>query len=344
MKNTKLRTRRQLQFPADSGSLTKAKGLMTHYDVFNGDADGICALQQLRLVEPVEAILITGVKREIDLLRRVPEGADSSVTVLDISLDKNREDLERLLFAGASVRYFDHHFAGEIPNHPRLDAHIETLPDKGTSLLVDQYLGGRQRAWAVVGTFGDNFDAAALRAAAALGLADGDLMRLRELGIYINYNGYGPSVEDLHFKPDDLYRALRPYTDPLAFVAEDPAFAVLRDGYAEDMARSRAIAAQLDDARHRLFILPAEPWARRASGVLANELAQAAPDKAHAILTSLPAGGFLVSVRAPLSRPDGADVLCRQFPSGGGRRAAAGINALPVERYDAFVEAFRLAF
>ena len=34
-----------------------------HIDVFNGDADGICALIQLRLVSPMAAHLVTGVKR-----------------------------------------------------------------------------------------------------------------------------------------------------------------------------------------------------------------------------------------------------------------------------------------
>ena len=48
---------------------------MTHYDVFNGDADGICALQQLRLAEPRDAVLVTGVKRDIALLDRVPARA-----------------------------------------------------------------------------------------------------------------------------------------------------------------------------------------------------------------------------------------------------------------------------
>ncbi|MBK1722355.1 acetyltransferase [Thiocystis violacea] len=317
---------------------------MSHYDVFNGDADGICALQQLRLAQPLDAVLVTGVKREIDLLRRVPDEAGAAITVLDVSLDKNRNDLERLLAAGASVRYFDHHFPGDIPTATALDVHIETLPDKGTSLLVDDYLNGSQRAWAVVGTFGDNFDRSARRAAEPLGLPESDIAKLRDLGIYINYNGYGPTVEDLHFPPDDLYRRLQPYADPLAFIADDPAFAALRDGYTEDMERSRAIAPALNDAGHRLFILPAEPWARRASGVLANELAQAEPEKAHAILTRLPAGGFLVSVRAPIARPDGADLLCRQFPTGGGRKAAAGINDLPEDSYAGFVDAFRRAF
>jgi hypothetical protein len=62
------------------------------------------------------------------------------------------------------------------------------------------------------------------------------------------------------------------------------------------------------------------------------------------MLTRLPAGGFLVSVRAPLARPDGADVLCRGFPSGGGRKAAAGINLLPEAEYDTFLKRFQAAF
>jgi hypothetical protein len=37
-------------------------------DVFNGDADGICALVQLRLAQPVQSKLVTGVKRDIQLL------------------------------------------------------------------------------------------------------------------------------------------------------------------------------------------------------------------------------------------------------------------------------------
>jgi len=61
-------------------------------------------------------------------------------------------------------------------------------------------------------------------------------------------------------------------------------------------------------------------------------------------LTRLPQGGFVVSVRAPLANREGADELCRRFPSGGGRKAAAGINGLPDEFYADFVEAFTRAF
>jgi len=317
---------------------------MSRYDVFNGDADGLCALHQLRLIEPLDTRLVTGPKREIDLLARVPVDQAESVTVLDLSMEKNGAALRALLEAGVRVAYFDHHFPGEIPAHPGLSAHLDTRPEVCTSLLVDAYLDGRARAWAVVGAFGDNLNRSARRAAESLGLDALEVERLRELGICLNYNGYGPSIEDLHFAPDALYRRLQPYADPFDFIREEAAFARLRDGYADDMARARALKSEYEDDRHRLVILPAEPWARRASGVYANELAQAAPEQAHAILTRLSAGGFLVSVRAPVARPQGADQLCRRFPTGGGRTGAAGINHLPEADYDAFVEAFRAAF
>jgi hypothetical protein len=74
---------------------------MSHYDVFNGDADGICALVQLRNADPRASTLVTGVKRDINLLKQIDAQPGDSITVLDVSLDKNREGLEKVLAAGA---------------------------------------------------------------------------------------------------------------------------------------------------------------------------------------------------------------------------------------------------
>lgn len=128
------------------------------YDVFNGDADGICALHQLRLAQPRAARLITGVKRDIALLQQVPCEAGIDVTVLDVSLDANADALRRILAAGGRVTYFDHHSARQAFTHPALQLMWSDACDVCTSLLVDRHLGGRFRHWAIVAAFGDNLE------------------------------------------------------------------------------------------------------------------------------------------------------------------------------------------
>jgi len=81
--------------------------------------------------------------------------------VLDNALSKNRDALDRLLDAGAHVRYFDHHQPGGIPAHPISKPHIDTDANVCTSLLVNRYLQGRQLAGAVTAAFGDNLADAA---------------------------------------------------------------------------------------------------------------------------------------------------------------------------------------
>jgi len=111
---------------------------MHTYDVFNGDADGVCALIQLRLADPAETVLITGAKREVALAQRVLVVEATQVNILDVSLDKNREAVDNLLAAGCQVFYMDHHFPGEnLPDHHNFIALIDTQPTICTSLLVD---------------------------------------------------------------------------------------------------------------------------------------------------------------------------------------------------------------
>jgi hypothetical protein len=314
---------------------------MADFDVFNGDADGICALLQLRLAEPRDATLVTGVKRDISLLGRVQAGEGDRVTVLDISLDKNREPLEGLLGAGARVWYCDHHFAGDIPGHPGLEAHINTEATVCTSSLVNGYLEGAHRPWAVVGSFGDNLRESAAALARPLGRSGEQLERLENLGIYINYNGYGPDPDELHFHPADLFRELLPYAEPEDFMADNrPIFERLETGYHEDLGAARGLSPEYAEAHAAVFLLPAAAWSRRVSGVYSNELTNANPDRAHAVITPKRDGGLLVSVRAPLSNRSGADELCREFPTGGGRAAAAGINDLPEDQLQAFIDRF----
>ncbi len=312
---------------------------MKFFDVFNGDADGICALIQLRLAEPRESTLITGVKRDISLAGRVPTDEPAQVTILDISLDKNRDAVDALLAADCSVFYVDHHFPGDdLPDAPDFTALIDTQPTTCTSLLVDQHLGGRFHNWAIAAAFGDNLNAVGEEMAAKDGLSSKQTESLRTLGVCINYNGYGATVEDLHFHPADLYREFVKFGDPLELIASAPAaWQQLRDGYEADMEQGLAAPVLSESATSLVIKLPDEAWARRVSGVLGNELANRNPDKACAIVTSKADGTYLVSIRAPLNNRSGADEVARKFPTGGGRKAAAGINALPADQLDEFL-------
>ncbi|MEM6581526.1 MAG: DHH family phosphoesterase [Pseudomonadota bacterium] len=314
---------------------------MMHFDVFNGDADGICALAQMRLAEPREAKLVTGVKRDIKLLEKVEASEGSKVCALDISMDKNREGLQRALDAGAEVFYCDHHFAGDIPQSEKLQAIINTAPDVCTSILVNNHLDGAFREWAVVGAFGDNLRDSARRIAKPLELSEGELERLENLGIYINYNGYGSNLEDLHFAPAELYQKVSAHASPFDFmVAGNTDFEKLEQGYQEDMASAKALKPHFRDASVAVYMMPNEPWARRVSGVYSNDLANGDTTRAHAVLTEKDSGCYLVSVRAPLENKTGADELCMKFPTGGGRKAAAGINDLPDDMLQEFIDTF----
>ena len=92
------------------------------------------------------------------------------------------------------------------------------------------------------------------------------------------------------------------FSDPLELIAsQPPAWQKLRDGYEADMASGLEAPALAENECSLVVKLPDEPWARRVSGVLGNELA-------------------------------------RQFPTGGGRKAAAGINALPADQLEEFLE------
>lgn len=319
---------------------------MTTYDVFNGDADGICSLLQLRQAVPCESTLITGIKRDIKLLEKVEAISGDQINVLDVSLDKNRSELIRNLDNGADVLYIDHHFCGEIPDNKKLKSLIDTQPDICTSLLMNQYLtsilGEEQNPlWAITGTYGDNLNKSAETLAAIHLVNQADREQLKALGIYINYNGYGSDINDLHFAPDDLFKQLLPYHNPLDFIHDsDSFFMQLKTGYDGDNAHVSNLKAEHETDKVALFILPNETWARRISGVYSNDLVNQYPDRAHAVLTQNSQDGYLISVRAPLNNKTGADELCRQFESGGGRKAAAGINHLPKSDLQNFIDKF----
>ncbi len=306
---------------------------MANYDLFNGDADGICALIQLRLAEPRETTLVTGIKRDNKLLEKIDVQAGDKITVLDVSMKKNTSELQKALNAGAKVFYVDHHQSGVVPASPNLQAHINTAANTCTSLIVNELLSGRFKEWAIVAAFGDNITQVAQELCEKENYTTEQIANLRTLGICINYNGYGASLDDLFYHPAELYRIASQYDSPFDFIAcEANLFSKLKNGYEQDMKKAMEIKPSHESERAAMFILPNEKWARRISGVLGNELANRFPGRAHAVLTEreekIDDGlTYMVSIRAPKNNPVGADVVAGKF-GGGGRKGAAGIDKL----------------
>lgn len=308
--------------------------------VCNGDADGLCAAVQWLLHEPGPVELVTGLKRDRALLQRVDARAGDEVNIFDLALAPNRAALMRLLAAGARVRYFDHHaFVGDVPRGALFEPHVDTSTQTCTSLLVDQRIGGACHGWALAGAYGDNLCALADRLGAAWGFDADERARLRRLGEALNYNAYGDDEADVRIAVPALHAILVRYRDPFDLMREEAiveAIEALRHG---DLKQGLSMVQQHPGPQPGVHLLPDAAWSRRVSGALANELANQAPARAHAVLRPHRGGGYVVSVRAPLLAPHGADVLCSRF-GGGGRAAAGGVDRLPREELDRFLGAF----
>ena len=59
-----------------------------------------------------------------------------------------------------------------------------------------------------------------------------DRNALRQLGVCVNYNAYGASLEDLHFSPAELYQRMAQFDSPSALIDEDSElFETLTEAY-----------------------------------------------------------------------------------------------------------------
>ncbi len=307
---------------------------------FNGDADGLCALVQLLAGRADAPVLVTGVKRDQALLKRVP-AVPGPICVLDVALGKNIDAVTTLIESGTDITYIDHHAPDSIPDHPQFHPRIVVTPDTNTSKLVYDLRPTRHNAlWAVAGLFGDNLFDAAMALAKEYDLPEDEVERLKEMGILLNYNAYGATLDDLHFNPHDLADLMATFTSPLAFLAGTDVIPKLAKGRDEDIEKAKAVDELVPD----VVVLPKEKWARRVVGDFANMLARKHPDRAHAVLVTADRNHYVVSVRAPLNGGASAADLCKQFVTGGGRVKAAGINDLPAAELMMFVNAFDLHF
>lgn len=317
---------------------------MPNYDVFNGDTDGIFAWHQLRLSHPREAVLVTGVKRDVGLVSRVDAGEGDLVTIMDVSHAKNRKDVRRLLDSGAIVEYFDHHNAGEMIDHPNMTYHINTEPNVSTGLIVNSYVGGKNRLWSIATAFGDNHMDLAMNMAKSENLSDDQITVLKQIGLVVNYNSYGQTVEDLFYSPEEIAEAVKACgSDIFRFTEQSDIFSTLLENFSADMSSAVCQEPYSIGENTVIYTLPNEPWTHRIMGSFSNHLVSTNKELACAIAVLNSDETYRISVRSSINNPHGAGDLCKKF-GGGGREKAGGVNNLDESELDTFKKEFDRTF
>ncbi len=322
--------------------------------LFNGDADGIVGQHILGLETGRPDARITGRKRDIELLRLAPPLERGELHVLDISLRRNLDALNALLpilatqeKGGLRITWYDHHDSGTPPEHPGLTLHINQAPETCTAVIVNAVLGHKHPLWAAMAAFGDNLPATASALASTGGASSHEAALLRRVGVLINYNAYGDEPGDALFAADELARRLEAYPSALDFCWEPSIVAPLAEQFDADRERFLGIAPLVDAPGAGAYLVPDEAFARRYGATWANEQVMRNPDQALAVLHPRKDGTYTVSIRAPrawrgggATAPSAAE-LAQEFPTGGGRKLAAGIDALPPGQLDRFAERFK---
>lgn len=311
---------------------------------FNGDADGLCAQHIYALEAGIPAARVTGWKRDVRLITRLPALDAARIRVFDISLDQNREALDPLLAKPAvDIEWYDHHEPGEAPVHPRLVLHINQAPGLCTAAIVDAALGRRHRDWAAMAAYGDNLPVTAEGILKDGGMEPAQWSRLERAGILLNYNAYGDRPGDVLFEPADLAARMSPFQSARDFCAENSIFGPLQAQFDSDLERFQGLQALASGLTARAYLVPDQAWARRFAATWANDRIRTRPQEALAMLHPRPDGTYLVSLRSPRvpghPAPAASD-LAREFPTGGGRKLAGGINRLPKEDLDRFLARF----
>ncbi len=317
---------------------------MTNYDVFNGDTDGIFAWHQLRLTHPRDAEIVTGVKRDVNLASKVNAEEGDLVTIMDVSHAKNRKDVQRILDSGAIIEYFDHHDPKELIEHPNITYHINTEPNISTGLIVNSHVNGQNRLWSIATAFGDNHLDLAMNMAKSESLSDEQVLILKQIGLVVNYNSYGQTIEDLFYSPEEIAEAARACgSDIFKFLEQGDIFSTLLENFNADMSSAVCQEPFSISKNGVIYTLPNEAWTHRIMGSFSNHLVSTNKNLACAIAVLNSDGTYRISVRSSINNPHGAGNLCGNF-GGGGREKAGGINNLPASDMNTFKEEFDKVF
>lgn len=290
---------------------------------------------------------ITGLKRDLALLKKLPQDHAGPVIGFDLAFGPNAEAAQAFLAKGHQpLAWFDHHEPGPLPQSPRFTPFIQAQKGLCTAMIVNATLGQAFPLWAAMAAYGDNVTGAAEAMLAAQGVAKDQAEAIAETGRLLNYNAYGEEKDTL-FAPLTLAEGLMAFESALDFIAQSPWIPALRAQWQADEAHFAALKPWRENASARVYVLDDAPWARRFAASWVNALSRSRPDLASAILTPDGTQHFTVSLRAPKTGPHAhfeASRFASAWPKGGGRPQAAGINALPVSEAERLANSFLAEF
>jgi hypothetical protein len=166
------------------------------------------------------------------------------------------------------------------------------------------------------------------------------MSKLKEVGETLNYNGYGNEELDLTAHPKDVYIDLKEYESPFEYRIKSETYNKIHTHMKSDEAELSSSEILHESETGKVILLPNTRASIRYSGIYSNQQTTDSPDEAFAILTSVGGGNYRISIRSPKTNPYGASKLALQFPTGGGREKAAGVNELPKSELNNFIEKF----
>ena len=309
------------------------------YYIFNGDADGIIATRIFSGINGGKNKFITGVKRDISLLKQVEHLQNQTISVFDIAIEKNLMALEKLLKNNCIIKWFDHHISKDIPNNRNFKPVLNTDPKVNTTWLVSNYQK-KFTPWTVAGLFGDNMTKTALNIGQIIDLNNEQIELLKDFGELLNYNSYGEKLADLFFPPVEILKRTYDFTDIFDLIDQTDIYEILSEGRDKDLKKAR----NAEIIAPGVIRFPNEAWAKRVIGIYANGISNREPEMAHAVLVENKEMDFVVSVRSAINQEKNVAEFCSLFPTGGGRMKAGGINKLPKRKLESFLAAFHLYF
>ena len=160
-----------------------------------------------------------------------------------------------------------------------------------------------------------------------------------ETSVAVLENG---KITGLDIHPEDAGLPVHPFE---AILGGSPAengaaFRRLLEGHANDLKAVQGLTPYTANDKATVYVLPDRAWARRLCGTLANQLVARNNGRSVAVLTPRSDGDFLVNLRIGSASASRADIFCSRYPAGGGRHGAGGIDRLPDQDMDRFINEF----